>query len=157
MYRLSQFKILCGKNWQESCEHTNHCTCFLWEGVCQWQSVSSPESSAGYPIGRGRWPGRGTMPAAIVDNGKEEMKKKTKKKQRITRRIQSCWSSSFIQNHNQYMWLAQHKLGLRCKCSETEINTPPESKFIAEQNGTFILSIRLWTVKQVDLNRMRYL
>jgi len=26
------------------------------------------------------------------------------------------------------------------QCNETEINTPPDSKFIADQNGTFIFS-----------------
>jgi len=29
------------------------------------------------------------------------------------------------------------------QCNKTEINTPPESKFIADQNGTFIFSIGL--------------
>jgi len=30
---------------------------------------------------------------------------------------------------------------------ETEINTPPENTFIADQNGTFIFSIRLSCAK----------
>jgi len=29
------------------------------------------------------------------------------------------------------------------QCNETEINMPPESKFIADHNGTFIFSIGL--------------
>jgi len=52
------------------------------------------------------------------------------------------------------------------QCNETEINTPPESKFIADQSGTFIFqsdfpaqSYKLLNASntQVDLYRTRYL
>jgi len=52
------------------------------------------------------------------------------------------------------------------QCNETEINTPPESKFIADQSGTFIFqsdfpaqSYELLNASntQVDLYRTRYL
>ena len=35
--------------------------------------------------------------------------------------------------------------------NETEINTPPESKFIADQNGTFIFSIGIMRVNSENL------
>ena len=52
------------------------------------------------------------------------------------------------------------------QCNETEINTSPESRFIADQNGTFIFqsdfpaqSYELLNANntQVDLDRMWYL
>ena len=53
------------------------------------------------------------------------------------------------------------------QCNETEFNTPSESKFIADQNGTFIFSIGLPCAKlyellnanntQVDLDHTQYL
>jgi len=51
------------------------------------------------------------------------------------------------------------------QCNETEINMPPESKFIADQNGIFFQldfpaqSYELLNANntQVDLDRTRYL